>query len=170
MLKYILALAAGVGSLAAAPRVTLAWDPSPSPMVAGYRVYYGPSSRAYDRVVDAGNLTSATVSNLVPELTYYFAATAYDVAGLESDYSTEISYTVPSRPPQLLITGRFTNAPIFTAIGAANSTYSILTSINLRHWTLLTNVTTDADGFIQFKVPPRGNLRQRFFRLMPTSS
>jgi len=38
--------------------------------------------------------TSVTVSNLIAGATYYFAATTFDVTGLESDYSAEASYGV----------------------------------------------------------------------------
>src|ERR1019366_2146983 len=45
------------------------------------------------------------VSNLVEGATYYFAATAVDTNGLESDYSTEVSTLVPvkltNQPPTL---------------------------------------------------------------------
>src|SRR5262249_35302674 len=37
------------------------------------------------------------VSNLATGVTYYFAATTYTAAGLESDYSAEASYAVPSQ-------------------------------------------------------------------------
>lgn len=76
----------------AASSVTLAWDAS-DPGVAGYNVYYGTGSGAYTQVVDAGNQTSATISNLSDGSTYYFAVTAYDPNGLESLPSGEVSYT-----------------------------------------------------------------------------
>lgn len=72
--------------------VTLAWDPSPSPGVVGYRIYYGTAPRDYTNQVNAGNATLLSVSNLNYGPTYYFTATAYDLAGLESDFSNEASY------------------------------------------------------------------------------
>jgi len=83
--------------------VTLAWDPSPSPEAVGYNIYYGPSSRTYTNHVDAGNATTVTVSNLLNGATYFFAATAYDLAGLESDYSNEVQWTMLSKPRNLQI-------------------------------------------------------------------
>jgi hypothetical protein len=73
--------------------VTLAWDLVPG--VAGYRIYYGQVSRLYASSVDVGNSTSMTVSGLTSGVSYYFAVTAYDQQGFESDFSFEISYTVP---------------------------------------------------------------------------
>lgn len=75
--------------------VTLAWDASPSPEVTGYKIYVGPSSRVYTNIVTLSNVLTCTISNLNKGNTYFFTATAYDASGLESDYSNEVSYTVP---------------------------------------------------------------------------
>ena len=75
--------------------VTLAWDANTSNTVAGYRLYDGIASRTYTNVIAAGNATTATASNLVSGATYFFAVTAVGTNGLESDYSSEVSYTVP---------------------------------------------------------------------------
>ena len=81
--------------------VTLAWDPSPGGAIAGYRLYEGAASRSYTNVVDVGNNTTGTFSNLVSGTTYFFAVTAYNTNGEESGYSSEVSYTVPlaTNPP-----------------------------------------------------------------------
>jgi hypothetical protein len=72
--------------------VTLAWDPSPGTnVIANYNVYYGVASATYTNVVAAGTNTTVSISNLVNGTTYYFAATAVDAPGFESDYSTEVS-------------------------------------------------------------------------------
>ena len=47
-----------------ASSVTLAWDPSPSSDVAGYNLYYGPTSRTYTNMINAGSVTNVTVSGL----------------------------------------------------------------------------------------------------------
>ena len=75
--------------------VTLAWDPSTSSSIAGYRLYEGIASRTYTNVIAVGKATTATFSALVSGATYFFAVTAYDTNGLESDFSSEISYSVP---------------------------------------------------------------------------
>jgi hypothetical protein len=86
---------------ALSPAVALAWDPSPDRTVTGYNVYYGTASRSYTNIIAVGNSTNAVVSNLVNGVTYYFAATTYTAAGLESDYSAEAAYAVPvaNAPP-----------------------------------------------------------------------
>ena len=75
--------------------VTLSWDPSSGPEVAGYKTHYGTSSRNYDACVDVGNCLSCTISGLQEGATYYIAVTAYDIQNIESDYSDEVVYTVP---------------------------------------------------------------------------
>ncbi len=82
----------------ALPVVTLAWDPSPSPDVSGYRIYAGDGSRVYTNALDVGPVTISTVSNLVPGALYYFTVTAYNLAGLESEYDGEVSYRAPAPP------------------------------------------------------------------------
>ena len=83
----------------AAGRVTLAWNPSTDPLVVGYNVYYGGASGAYTNEISAGNATNVIISGLVEGATYYFAATAYSSSGLESLFSSEVSYLVPLKVP-----------------------------------------------------------------------
>ena len=84
---------------AAAESVTLAWSPSPDSTVTGYFVYYGTASGSYTTKVNVLSGSQATINGLTPGVTYYFAATAYNAAGLESDPSNEIYYRPPI-PPQ----------------------------------------------------------------------
>ncbi|MDD5140868.1 MAG: fibronectin type III domain-containing protein [Verrucomicrobiales bacterium] len=79
----------------AAASVTLAWNPSLAKGVAGYNLYYGGRSGVYTNEISKASFKGTTVSGLVPGVTYYFAVTAYDRNGLESPFSSEISYEVP---------------------------------------------------------------------------
>jgi hypothetical protein len=78
--------------LASAAVVKLAWDPSTEQNLAGYKVYYGYASGDYDTSIDVGDTPTFQITDLEYDQTYYFAVTAYDTSGLESDYSDEISY------------------------------------------------------------------------------
>jgi hypothetical protein len=64
--------------------------------VTGYKVYYGTQSKNYESTLDIGAATKCQISGLEPETTYYFAATAYDGYGNESDFSEELVTTIPS--------------------------------------------------------------------------
>src|SRR5690242_12605532 len=95
-----------------AASVSLAWNPSGDPTVAGYNLYYGGASGIYTNEISVGNATNSTLAGLVPGKTYYFAASTYNVLGLESALSGEISYLVPAA-------GTSTNQPpTLNAIGS----------------------------------------------------
>jgi hypothetical protein len=93
--------------------VTLAWDPSTGTGIAGYRLYWGYASRTYTNALDAGNVTQATASGIIAGIPCYLAVTAYTTNGLESGFSSEISYTVPvsNPPPSVALSGIVTYYP-----------------------------------------------------------
>ena len=97
-------VAAWIPMIASAFNATLEWDANTETDLAGYKTYYGPGSRTYTNIVDVGNVTSNRLFALTPGATYFFAVTAYNTSGDESDFSDEIAYTVPSSgnaPPTL---------------------------------------------------------------------
>jgi len=94
-----LLLVIGVSTQINAQSVTLAWNPCSDPSVTGYIVCWGTDSGNYTDSEDAGPVTVNTISNLAAGTTYYFAVTAYNVAGLQSPYSTEVVYLVPGGTP-----------------------------------------------------------------------
>ncbi len=85
---------------AAAKDVLLAWEKLDA-SAAGYKVYWGRSSRAYEYSADAGAGTEFIIRGLQDGITYYFATTAYDSNNNESEFSSEAvlaSSTAPSSP------------------------------------------------------------------------
>lgn len=81
---------------------TLSWQPPTSRTdgsaltnLAGYRIHYGTSPGNFTQRVTISNagITSAVIEGLAPG-TWYFAATAYDTAGVESDFSNVGSKTI----------------------------------------------------------------------------
>ena len=70
--------------------VTLAWDPNTEGDIAGYNVYYGRASGRYARVetVTAPHVTITVRGSQ----TVYFAVTAFNTSGVESDLSQEVHY------------------------------------------------------------------------------
>jgi len=88
--------------------VTLAWDANTEPDLAGYGIYYGTESgdpyhgegalegdSPVDIQVDQDEDPDPDVVQFtlhdIPDGTYFFAVTAYNTKGLESDYSNEAS-------------------------------------------------------------------------------
>ncbi len=75
-------------------QVPVAWDPNSESDLAGYTVYIGTAPGLYGPPTDVGNVTTVNVMNLTKGQTLFFAITAYDTAGNQSDYSNEVSHTI----------------------------------------------------------------------------
>ncbi|MEK7545294.1 MAG: fibronectin type III domain-containing protein [Patescibacteria group bacterium] len=81
--------------------VRLNWDVATDDVgVTGYKIYYGTDSvknqnqNIYSETTDAGNVIEYSLTGLKNGTPYYFAVTAYDAAGNESNfYSPEVSST-----------------------------------------------------------------------------
>ncbi len=81
--------------------ISLSWetpvsqaDGKPLADLSGFNIYYGKSSLEYGNWIDVGNVRIYTLQNL-PAGTYYFAISAYDSEGNETNLSPEISITLP---------------------------------------------------------------------------
>ncbi len=73
---------------------TLSWSPNAETDLGGYKIYLGTRSGIYDYPGSpfiVGNTTRTVINNLPHGHTYFFAATAYDLAGNESAHSAEVS-------------------------------------------------------------------------------
>lgn len=81
--------------------VTLSWDPSPTPEVTGYNVYYkaGDMNFPFDGTdadqgvspINVGNVLSTTLTGLADGVPYFFTVTAYDAGTNQSSYSNIVS-------------------------------------------------------------------------------
>lgn len=113
----VLVLAAGCGGggtdqamlSAGNPIAILSWDANSEPDTSGYKIYYGTASRSYGEPIDVANETTYTVAGLESG-TYYFAVTAYNSAGYESDLSSEVSKTF-SDPASGVVSGSALSSP-----------------------------------------------------------
>jgi hypothetical protein len=76
--------------IAGTASVTVAWDANTEPDLAGYNVYVGLNPGDYIRMDDVGNEEEYKISGLLPDTTYYLAATAYDEDENESAFSKEL--------------------------------------------------------------------------------
>jgi hypothetical protein len=157
-------------SSALAGQITLAWDPSPETNVVAYRIYYGVATGTYTNTVQVGKVTTATVSNLVAGIPYFFAATAVDDVGLESEFSAEVSGTIPlpNQPPTLnpltdLVieenAGQQTVNLAGISSGATNENQTLTVTASSSNPTLVPNPTVSytspsATGTIRFTPAP----------------
>jgi hypothetical protein len=162
-LGVILILAALSPTVQAGQSVTLAWNRSSDTNVVGYNVYYGGASSAYTNEISVGNATNATITGLVQGTTYYFAATTYVSSGMESPFSSELSYTVP-----ILAGVQFRVTPtrqfVLTVTGPTGYTYNIQATQDFITWTVIGTVTVGASGSLNFTDTNAASFSRRFYR------
>jgi fibronectin type 3 domain-containing protein len=83
--------------------ISLTWDANSEPDMSHYIVYWGTASGNYTQ--NSGNIGLVTVYSreITPpadsKTTYYFAVTAVDTSGLESDFSNEVYQEFDTRVP-----------------------------------------------------------------------
>ena len=178
IVQYLLVVLLGLAAIetARSGNIVLSWQPSASSAVAGYDVYFGTTSGTYPYRVDAGISTSVTLSNLVPGVTYYIAATAYNASGNQSALSQEIAYVVP----EILSLARGPNAssPVVLQFPAvAGHWYEIQASSDLQNWTTIgrtfvasssssTQLTNPLPIHQQFTDANAGSFNSRFYRVI----
>ncbi len=128
----------------AVQNVTLTWNPSTSPNVIGYDIYYGPACGTYTNKISVGNVTSATVPGLKEGACDFFVVTARATTGLESLPSNEVSYNIPDRAILAIQTIRQQGSPAsvtITATGTTPSEWALESSPDLKTWTTVTEGT-----------------------------
>ena len=163
LLGGFLILAALSPSVRAGQNVTLSWNRSADPIVAGYNVYYGRASGTCTNELFAGTVTNAIISGLIPGITYYFAATAYSSSGLESQLSGRALYTVPILPGiQISITP--TRQFILTENGPVGHTYDIQATQDFITWTVIGTVMVGTNGSLSFIDTNAASFSKRFYR------
>ena len=79
-------------------KVRFTWRSNSEPNLAGYKLYVGTVSGVYAGFVDVGRATTFELPDLVRGMTYYFALTAYNTAGVESDCTPELTREIPLLP------------------------------------------------------------------------
>jgi hypothetical protein len=94
--------------------VQFVWRANPEPDLGGYRLYVGTTPGVYAGFIDVGNVTTFKANDLIRGMIYYFALTAYNTSGLESDPTPELSAQLPmldaAPSPQIAEPG-YTNRP-----------------------------------------------------------
>jgi hypothetical protein len=98
--------------VAAAQRLTLAWDASPCACAASYRLYYGTNTRSYQFVTNTGLMLTQSV--VLPHGgRWFFAATVVSTNGLESDFSNEVSWESKPAAPAMVGSSWVRLTPVF---------------------------------------------------------
>ena len=152
------------------------WTPAvfvtTNPPCGGYYTNRGSNFfQAYTNSVEFGNTLTGVVSNLVRGQTYFFSATAHDDYGLESDYSEEIKFTVPSTNYPFnfsVIIAKLNNKVVLQAKVCPDSLMTVKFSTNLTstNWSVIaTNAPADAYGnFIYTHAVP--SAMQGYYQVM----
>lgn len=148
--------------------LTVTWDPSPSPEVVGYHLYYGAASGNYTNSIVMGNVATVAVSGLSSGVTYYFAITAVGADGQESDFSNEVTYRQDLPGAQMQIRGVSGGQFMLTVIGLAGHTYVIEATQDFSAWTVICTVTLSASGSVDFTDTSAADFPQRFYRTRDT--
>jgi len=156
-------------SVQAQANVTLSWNPSPDPLVAGFNIYYGGASGVYTNKTATGTATSLTISNLVVGASYYFAATTYSAAGAESALSGEVVYTVPPPAPTVQLVFKPLNQFVLNVTGLAGHIYNILATQDFKTWAVIGAVTAGAGGSFAFTDTNAASFSRRYYRILDTS-
>jgi len=167
-LIWLTLCSAALGGQAGFPgsqQVSLGWNASSDPTVVGYYLYYGTASGVYTNKTDVGTNTVFTVTGLVAGSTYFFTATSYTVAGVESSYVPEVSYLVPGvltltqDPANAVMRVRFPVAPA--------QSYQLQVSSDLISWSnLWLTPTQTTNGWIEYDDPCAKTIPSRFYRLI----
>ena len=150
--------------------VILAWDYdfTNNPTVNGFKIYDGIATKIYTNIVEInGKVTIGQITNLLSGTAYYFSATAKDTNNLESDYSNEIFYNIPTNTLKqfipdvnMLVTG----IPKIQIKVCPFQVVTILYSTNLISWLPMKTITADMYGNILWddQDPKRGPFK--FYR------
>lgn len=145
--------------------IKLEWDPSPSPDVAGYALYYGEIDGPTTNRVDLGDSAKATLTNLYADVTYQFCVVAYTADGLESAPSNLVEYTPPAISQLKLIkqANGSMRVQFRSAIGSPCKV-EYTSSLASPQWQTLSNATANASGDVIVTDPLAGRPSVRFYR------
>ncbi|MGQ9662095.1 MAG: fibronectin type III domain-containing protein [Kiritimatiellia bacterium] len=138
LLSLVITISSGLTTQIQGESVTLIWYPpetnvdgTPLLDLVGYNLYYGLVSRRYTTRVFV-EIPELTISDLSPGRTYYFAVTAVNSLGIESDFSEEVVWSVPfkndgpiivTQPQSVTITAPAAASFSVVAAGDAPLTY-----------------------------------------------
>lgn len=144
--------------------ITLQWQVSVDPSVAGYALYYSVDGSATTNRVDVGPATTATVKSLIASSTYSFYVVAYDADQNESVPSNLLLYTAPAISSMRLsqISADTMSISFHVAPGAACHV-EYTDGLNPPNWIVLTTAVADSNGLVTINDPVNAS-GSRFYR------
>ena len=146
--------------------VSIAWDASASPGVAGYMVHRGTTNGVYYASYDAGTNTSINLTGLIEGQTNYFVVAAYGSNRLEGAASGQISYIVPGLMRYSTPTQQGNPASLIFPV-ANGHWYEVQASTNLTTWsTIWQSPTSSSNAWVTYQDPQSISFRTRFYRLL----
>lgn len=145
-------------------QVNLSWDAHADPAVTGYRVYFGTASGVYVGSMAVGGTTTASVPGLADGVSYFFALTAVNSSGLESDFSAEVSFLPGNKPHASGIRAAENGGKFLTISGMVGQNYDIEASKDLKTWAIIHTVTLGDGGSLEFSDPDAALYPTRFYR------
>jgi len=157
--RLLILVACMIAQFSVAASVQLAWDPPTNntdltpllpEQIGGYRLYWGSVSRAYTGSVNVGNVTSAWLSNLLADTTYYLSGTTYSTQGTESAYCEELIWHFTSSPSEL------PDPVVLDNLGASTQGAWTLSSVYPGYWGqnyLHDGNTGKGQKSVQYEVP-----------------
>ena len=104
--------------------IEIFWNPNPEADIAGYNVYVGASYQGRYQWIGSTRGTSYVDRGALNGTTYYYAVTAYDNEGNESDLSRDVAYDIPRPEGYGVALSDYRTVPL--TAGYDFSTYSIL--------------------------------------------
>jgi hypothetical protein len=153
--------------------VLLEWNPNSESNVAGYRVHIGNTSHVYNETVDVGIQTRYPLTNLNAGVTYFFAVSAYDVAGLESLLSDEVQYTPPVDGTNAItvpLRFEFTQRATLEFEALQGRRCNIVASTDLETWTLIHSFEASDSGINIYEDLASDEFDRRFYRVITIPS
>lgn len=144
--------------------VTLSWNASVNPGVAGYYLFFGTTSTTCTNSIAVGSSTTNTITGLAGGVTYYFAAASYDTNGMESPVSDEISYTTPTGLQTVGMNAGFNQQGVLTVTGQIGLSYNILATQDFKTWTVIGAVTIGPSGLVDFIDTNAASYSRRFYQ------
>jgi hypothetical protein len=142
--------------------VKLNWDQNTN-NAAGYFVYQGLESKIYTSRIDASQTNSFTVSNVPLFKTNFFVVSAYNLAGLESDFSNEVITNITLLTNKTM---RITGIPPQIRFFAYPSLDNILeATTNFTDWVAVSTTRVSSPIEVLYVASDYTNYGARFFRV-----